>query len=275
MALLWADHVFSSNHQVTPTFVSIDMNKSSVLYSMSDEELAAITPFGWALRGMRNLMSTPAMVLYLSFIGFGGFARESGVEMAHAMVMTATIWALPSQVVLIGGIVSGSGLVAIALAVALASIRLLPMMVSFMPELRDEKTPSWILYVLSHVTAITSWVFGMQTVTKLPRHARVPFYAGFALSLSVVNTGVTAIGFSIAGLVPPIIAAALFLMTPLYFLLTLPSAARLLSDRLALVFGIVLGPIFAALLPGADLVWTGLVGGLLAYGLGYLHRRRA
>ena len=229
--------------------------------------------FVWYRRGMRNLFSTPALVLYMSFIGFGGFARESGVDMVHAMLMTASIWALPSQVVLVGGIVSGSGLAAIALAVALASIRLMPMVVSFIPELRDKKTPPWMLYGLSHVTAITSWVFGMQNVPRLPRYARVPFYAGFAVTLTCVNTGVTAIGFSIAGLVPPLVAAALFLMTPLYFMLTLPSAARLLSDRLALVFGILLGPIFALTIPGMDLVWTGLVGGILAYGIG-LYRRR-
>lgn len=252
----------------------LDDMKQILSKRLPDQEtMASISLAGWVLRGMRYLLSTPAMVLYLSFIGFGGFARESGVEMVHAMMMTATIWALPSQVVLVGGIISGSGLLAIVIAVALASIRLLPMMVALIPELRSDRTPAWVLYGLSHVTAITSWVFGMQHLPKIPRHGRVPFYAGFTLSLMMVNTGVTAIGFSVAGLVPPIIAAALFLMTPLYFLLTLPSAARLLSDRLALVFGIVLGPVFAALMPGFDLVLTGLVGGILAYGVGLYWRK--
>ena len=235
-----------------------------------DERLPALV---WYRRGMRNLFSTPAFVLCISFIGFGGFARESGVELIHAMVMTASIWALPSQVVLIGGIVSGSGILAIALAVTLASIRMMPMMVAFMPELRDSDTPSWKLYALSSVTAITSWVFGMQNLPSLPRYARVPFYAGFAVTLTIINIFVTAIGFYIAGMVPPVVAAALFLMTPLYFLLTLPSAARLVSDKLALVFGILLGPIFVFLTPGTDLIWTGLVGGLLAYGIGRLTRK--
>jgi predicted branched-subunit amino acid permease len=232
-----------------------------------------LSAFTWYRRGMRHLLTTPAIVLYLSFIGFGGFARESGVEIGHALAMTGLIWALPSQVVLIGGIVSGTGLAAIALAVTLASIRLMPMAVALVPELRDRDTPSWQLYVLSHVTAITGWVFAMQNVPKLPRYARVPFFAGFGVSLCFINIGVTAIGYSIAGIVPPLAAAALFFMTPLYFLLTLPSAARLLSDRLALVFGILLGPIFAIYVPGSDLVWTGLVGGLSAYAIGRYKRR--
>ncbi|SNZ08251.1 AzlC family ABC transporter permease [Cohaesibacter gelatinilyticus] len=237
---------------------------------VADERLSA---FIWYRRGMRHLLTTPAIVLYLSFIGFGGFARESGVEIGHALAMTGLIWALPSQVVLIGGVVSGAGLAAIALAVTLASIRLMPMVVALVPELRDKDTPNWQLYVLSHVTAITGWVFAMQNVPKLPRYARVPFFAGFGLTLCFINIGVTAIGYSIAGIVPPLAAAALFFMTPLYFLLTLPSAARLLSDRLALVFGIILGPIFAIYVPGSDLVWTGLVGGLSAYAIGRYKRR--
>ena len=234
-----------------------------------------LSSFVWYRRGMRHLASTPAIVLCLSFLGFGGFARESGIDLVHAMVMTISVWALPSKVVLVGGIVSGAGLAAIATAVALASVRLMPMLVAFIPELRDKDTPGWKLYGLSHVTAVTSWVFGMQALPDLPRYARVPFYAGFALTLSILNIGVTGLGYGIAGMVPPIIAAALFMTTPLYFMLTLPSAARLLSDRLALLFGYALGPIFALLTPGMDLIWTGLVGGLAAYAIGYIKRRRA
>ena len=240
----------------------------------SNEPEPRLSGFVWYRRGMRHLLSTPALVLCLSFVGFGGFARESGIDIVHAMAMTISIWALPSKVVLVGGIVSGAGLAAIATAVALASVRLMPMIVAFIPELRDKNTPAWKLYGLSHVTAVTSWVFGMQRLPELPRYARVPFYAGFALTLSIINIGVTALGYGIAGVVPPIIAAALFMTTPLYFMLTLPSAARLLSDRLALLFGYALGPIFALLTPGMDLIWTGLVGGIAAYGIGYMVRRR-
>lgn len=230
--------------------------------------------FYWYRRGMRHLISTPAIVLCISFAGFGGFARESGIDVIHAMFMTVSIWALPSAVVLVGGIVSGAGLLAIATAVALASIRMMPMIVAFVPEIRDKDTPTWKLVVLCHVTAITSWVFGMTHLPALPRYARVPFYAGFALTLTTINIGITALGFAVAGLVPPLVAAALFMTTPLYFMLTLPSATRLLSDRLALVLGFALGPLFAIYVPGTDLIWTGLVGGLAAYGIGFMRRRR-
>ena len=232
-----------------------------------------LSGFYWYRRGMRHLTSTPALVLCASFLGFGGFARESGIELAHAMFMTPSVWALPSKVILVSGIVAEASLLAIALAVALASVRFMPMIVAFVPEVRDEDTPTWQLLVLAHVTAVTSWVFGMTHLRAIPRYARVPFFAGFAISLTTINIGVTALGYGIAGLVPPLVAAALFMTTPLYFMLTLPSAARMLSDRLALVFGFALGPLFALVVPGSDLVLTGLVGGILAYGVGYLRRR--
>ncbi|WP_319529026.1 AzlC family ABC transporter permease [uncultured Cohaesibacter sp.] len=228
----------------------------------------------WYGRGMRQLISTPALVLMVSFTGFGGFARESGIDVLHAMFMTLAIWALPSAVVLVGGVAAGAGLLTIAISVALASVRMMPMMVALVPVLRDKTTPKWQLYFLSHYIAITSWVFGMSKLWDIPRKGRVPFFAGFAVSLSLINVCITGIGYEIAGAVPPVVAAALFMTTPLYFMLTLPSAARMLSDRLALVIGFALGPLFAVLMPGVDLLLTGVIGGFLAYGIGYVKRKR-
>ena len=237
----------------------------------SDEQLSGLY---WYRRGMRNLLSTPAIVLYFSYLGFGSFTYESGVDLYLAMFMTLTAWAIPSNVILIGGILSGTSLLAIFVAVAMASVRMMPMVVSFVPEVRDAGTRRWQLLLVAHFTAITAWVFGMKELPGLPRYARMPFFAGFAVSLAVISTGIVALGHGIAGAVPPVIAAALFLMTPLYFILTLPSAARLLSDKLALVFGFLLGPLFALLVPEMGLVLTGLVGGLAAYGIGYWRRHQ-
>jgi hypothetical protein len=39
----------------------------------------------------------------------------------------------------------------------------------------------------------------------------------------------------------------------------------MLVDRLALVFGLILGPILSALDVGLEIMWTGVVGGTAAY----------
>ena len=60
-------------------------------------------------------------------------------------------------------------------------------------------------------------------------------------------------------------AAALLMLTPFYFLLSMLAAARERVDWLAVVAGLCLGPVFYVYAPGLDLLWTGLVGGTAAY----------
>jgi hypothetical protein len=68
-----------------------------------------------------------------------------------------------------------------------------------------------------------------------------------------------------------LLTAALLFLTPMSFLISTTRNCRVLGDWLALAFGIVLAPLLAAWQVGFDLLWTGLVGGTVAYGL---HRWR-
>ena len=55
------------------------------------------------------------------------------------------------------------------------------------------------------------------------------------------------------------------------FLISTARNARQMVDKLALVFGLALGPLLAYLHVQLDLMWTGVVGGTLAYAV---HRLR-
>ncbi len=79
------------------------------------------------------------------------------------------------------------------------------------------------------------------------------------------------VGFYLAAGLPPLLAGALLFLTPLSFLMSTARNARMMIDRLALVFGLVLGPVLTAFDVGLDLMWTGVVGGTLAYAV---HRLR-
>jgi predicted branched-subunit amino acid permease len=81
----------------------------------------------------------------------------------------------------------------------------------------------------------------------------------------------TLAGYYLAGSLPPVLSAGLLFLTPISFLISTTRNCRLISDWLALAFGIVLGPLMAALHLGLDLLWTGIVGGSLAYAI---HRLR-
>ena len=80
--------------------------------------------------------SMPGLILASAFVGFAGLAREAGLTLAETVFMTGVVWALPGKVVLVGAILSGASLPAAALAVALSSVRLMPMVVALVPEMR-------------------------------------------------------------------------------------------------------------------------------------------
>ncbi len=249
------------------------MSDSETVSEQTDE--AAGGNLGWYWRGVSEVVSLPALILASSFVGFAALALEAGVTLPQALFMTGFIWALPAQVVLIGAILAGSGLPAAALAVALSSVRLTPMVVSLVPEIKAERTRGWVLYLLSHFVAVTSWVVAMNKVCTVPRERRTAWYGGVGSSLVILNMCVVAIVYWVAQDLPPIVSAALLLLMPMYFLTSLWGSAREHAAKYAMVFGLVLGPAFALVIPEFSLLITGLVGGTAAYLVHRFSARRA
>ena len=243
---------------------------------MSDQpqDIDIVSHRAWFLRGARAAFSIPGLILASAFVGFSGLAKDAGISFAETVFMTAFIWALPAKVVLIGAISSGSSLFAAAFAVALSSVRLTPMVVSLMPELRGPRTRTWVLYLLSHFVAVTSWVIAMERLRGIPRDARTSYYAGLGSTLLLNNIVVVAAFFLVADELPPIVSAALLLLTPMYFLTSLWGSARERAGHVAMGLGLVLGPVFHVVVPTFDLLAAGALGGGLAYAFHLLERRR-
>jgi len=223
-------------------------------------------PYTWYLRGVRAAFSLPLLMLASAHIGFAGLAREAGLTLTQTVFMTGIVWALPANVVLIGAIIAGASLPAAAFAVALSSIRLTPMVVALVPEIRGSRTRAWVLYLLAHFVAVTSWVIAMQELRGIPREMRTAWYAGVGGTLVLVNMVVVGVVFAISGDLPPVASAALLLLTPIYFLTSLWGSARERAGHVAMVLGLVLGPLFHLLTPGFDLLAAGLTGGFAAFG---------
>lgn len=219
----------------------------------------------WYLKGVATAFSIPALILMSAFIGFAGLAREAGITLAQTLFMTAFIWALPAKVVLIGAILSGTSLPAAAFAVTLSSVRMTPMVVALMPELRAGRGRTWVLYLLSHFVAITSWVLAMEHIRAVPVRMRTAWYGGLGSTLILLNMAVVAVVYILAGSLSPTLSAALLMLTPLYFLTSLWASARESASHFAMAFGLVLGPVFHVLLPGFDLLAAGVIGGGAAF----------
>lgn len=219
----------------------------------------------WFLAGMRQVISLPALMLMAAFVGFASYARESGLPLAHVMLMTAMVWALPAKFVLVAAINAGATLVTAFAAVALSSARLLPMVVAIVPEMRTPRTRTGVLLFLSHFVAITAFVVAMARFRDVPRQHRTAFFGGFACTLTASNVVLVALVYTVAPVLPAEAVAALLFVTPVYFLCSLWGSARERSGHAAMLAGLVLGPVFAAFAPGAGILLAGFVGGTLAY----------
>jgi predicted branched-subunit amino acid permease len=245
------------------------------LHDMDGQRDGIGTKRDWFSRGARASISIPGFILMATVLGFVGLARETGVTHAQSVFMTAAIWALPGQVVLVGTILSGASLPAAALAVGLSSVRLMPMVVVLMPELRTSRSPRWALYLASHFIAVTSWVIALERLPGVPKDMRLAYYLGLGSTLSFGSVIVVALAYPAMGNLPPVAGGALFMLTPIYFLTSLWGSARERASHIAMGAGLVLGPVFHVAIPQVDLLAAGTVGGGLAYACHKLRRRSA
>lgn len=219
----------------------------------------------WFFQGMKGLLSLPGMILMSAFVGFTAFAYQSGLGHGEAVFVTAAVWALPSQIILVSAISSGTGLLATFIAVCLASIRMTPMVAALVPEIRQKKTPTIILLFLSHFVAVTAWVYTLKRVAEIPREGRVAFFAGLGMTLTTVNTLIVFSLYGVISELPPIASGTLYFLTPMYFLMSIWESARQRVIHWALIAGIIFAPFFHWLVPELDLLLTGLAGGTVAY----------
>ena len=211
-----------------------------------------------------------AYVLIGTYIGIGALAQGFGFSLDWMVLSTILVWAAPAQVILISTLPTAS-LIEVAVAVALSSIRFMPMVVAVLPMLRRPDTRLRHLLLPAHLTAISVWVEAMRLLPDVPREERIAFYNGMGTGLIASAIAASAVGFYMAGTLPPQFAAALLFLTPLSLLMSVSRNSRQLIDRVALGLGLVLGPVIASMKIGLDLLWTGIIAGTIAY---IVHRLR-
>jgi predicted branched-subunit amino acid permease len=215
--------------------------------------------------------SVLAYVVIATYVGIGALTQDFGFGPGWAVASTALVWAGPAQVILVSALGAGVAPVETALAVGVSSARLLPMVISLLPLIRRPQTPYRALILPAHLTAVTMWIESLQLLPQLPREARIPFANGVGFGFMAAAQAGTLIGYYLATSLPPLLTAGLLFLTPISFLISTTRNCRLVSDWLALAFGLVLGPLMAAWQVGLDLLWSGIVAGSLAYGI---HRLR-
>jgi predicted branched-subunit amino acid permease len=226
-------------------------------------------------RGVRAALTSVFMfVLFGTYIGIGALTHDLGFSLPWAMASTFLIWAAPNQVILVSALGAGAAPLETAIAVSLSGVRLLPMVVSLLPLIRTPATPTRALILPAHFTAVSMWVEALRLLPGLPHGRRIAFCNGLGFGFLMSATAASAMGFYLAGRVPPLLAAALLFLTPISFFLSVAGNSPRVVDRLALASGFVIGPALALGHVELDLLWTGIVGGTLAYAADRLWRAR-
>jgi predicted branched-subunit amino acid permease len=223
-------------------------------------------------QGLWSVTSTVlTLVLFATYLGIGALAHDSGFSPGWVLLSTVLVWAGPAQIILISTLGSGATAVQAAIAVTVSAIRLFPMVVSVLPMLRTPRTRRRDLMLPAHFIAVTLWVECFRLLPQVPRERRVAFINGLGVGLQSVCLTATAIGYGLAANLPPLLGAAILLLTPLAFLLSTARNCRQLSDIAALALGLALFPFASLLHSGVDILISGVSAGSIAYGV---HRWR-
>jgi len=218
------------------------------------------------LGGLRAGATSVFMVVIVgSYVSIGALAHDLGFPLLWIVLSSLLIWAAPAQLILISALGAGAPPLEVALAVGLSGMRLLPMVVALMPLLKTPATRARDLVVPAHFTAISMWIESLRLLPKLPRAGRIPFANGLGTALMAGAVVASVIGFRLAQALPSLLVAALLFLSPMSFLISAVRNARVTADRVALVLGLVLAPLLAWRGVELDLMWTGLIGGGVAF----------
>ena len=224
-------------------------------------------PLDWSgfLYGVKTAFGVPGIVMSGSFIGFGALVGGAGLELGHGIFMTLSMWALPAQVIFVQMYKQGAPAIAIALAVTLTAVRLMPMVVSILPKMRMKLPHRGLEFIAAHFIAATVWILSFIHFEHLSRAQRLPFVLGLGTMLLSSMLGLTAAGFYLVHELPPLAAAGLIFLTPSFFFLSLFAGAKHNSDYIAIIAGAIIGPVAYILAPDLDMLIAGLLGGTLAF----------
>lgn len=242
------------------------MSRSSLHFESSWSAFAGGFRSAW--------LSVFAYVLFGTYIGVGALAHDFGFSVWWVALSTVLVWAGPAQVILITALGAGSPLIEVAIAVGLSGVRLLPMVVALLPILKGPQTRFRDLVFPTHMTAVSMWVESMRLAPLIAVEKRIPFVNGLGTGYFVSALIATFGGYYLAAQLPLLLTAALLFLTPMSFLVSIARNSRELVDRLALLFGLIVGPILAYYAVSLDIMWSGIIGGTLAYGVHRFWGRR-
>jgi predicted branched-subunit amino acid permease len=214
--------------------------------------------------GIRNAFGIPALLLFSAMTGFGSLAQEQGLSLYISMLSTVLIWGMPGQVVHVELYGLGAPLIAVALGVAGANARFMPMTLSMMPVFADSPHNRKWNYFLAHLISINTWAEMLHRGREIRADRRMAYFLGF--SITCMTAGIIGVfqGYMLFESLPEIVSLCLIFLVPIYFGLIMSNTMHP-PYLIAFVLGCLLGPPMHLLTPEWGLVLSGIVAGSLAF----------
>ena len=214
---------------------------------------------------MVDALRAPCYALCVTMAGFSAIARESGFDFMMTLMTSLGVWGMPGQVAFASLYSAGASVFVIFVAVSLANMRMLLMVISAadMMQLKSHDLPVWKRVFWMQFLAITAWAHLGFAQQKYPSHLLLPYYQGFSITIFTFGILGTVMGFFLTDLLPPELLRVVIFVTPIYILLLIMNA-RQKANRLAVVFGGALSPMFFPFVGEWAILLAGLIGGTLA-----------
>jgi predicted branched-subunit amino acid permease len=213
---------------------------------------------------MIDATGMPALVLFASMVGYGSMAHEAGLTLWTAVASTGLTWGLPGQIAMVELYALGAPVIAIVAASSAANARFLPMVLSVMPLFNEALPRKRWRYLVAQFMSLNPWAAIMRRGPAMKPADRPPYYAGFAgvcVTAAVIGTGV---GFVVSGALSTGMTLTLIFLNPVFFTLVFADA-RGRASIMAVLAGVVAGPLFHLLSPDWGLLLTGVVAGTAVY----------
>ena len=216
-------------------------------------------------KGCRTALGIPGISLAASFFALGALFKNSGLNAMQSFLSTLIGFALPGQLVMAETLIVNGTLLNILIAVFLTNARLYPMTVNLVPVIRQNNRPRWHYYFLAHFIAVTSWVYMLSNYNKINKENRFSFFLGLGVTLWVLSTIATVVGFYTAGIISKKVFVAIIFLNPIYFMCMIVSVLNKLHIILTVFLSIILAPILFLVTPDWSVLLAGVISGIISY----------
>jgi predicted branched-subunit amino acid permease len=139
------------------------------------------------------------------------------------------------------------------------------MTVSLFPILKHKSQPKWKYYLSCHFLAISSWLIAKDLCTKIDKKYRIDFWIGVGCGTWSTAVIMTIVGYSLTDYLNKEMMIGLAIVNPVYFFCMMTGAMKNLSMNIAVIGGIILGPIVYLISAEWAILFAGLIAGTTAF----------